>query len=120
MAEPEQPKPGATVRVHLALRPKPESKAHWNNEVGGLVFRIEPPEGWKVDRDRIELDNPAAELGAVSEEVRRLEFEVMSPATATGTVELPAYALYYVCEGIDGACLYRRQDIDVRVSAPTR
>jgi len=117
---PRSVEPGATVRVHLELRPKPESKAHWNNEVSGLVFRIEPPEGWKVDRDRIELDNPAAELGAVSEEVRRLEFEVMSPATATGAVELPAYALYYVCEGIDGACLYRRQDIEVRVSVPTR
>ncbi len=26
------------------------------------------------------------------------------------SVEVPAYALYYVCEGETGACMYRRQD----------
>ena len=28
---------------------------------------------------------------------------------------VPAYALYYVCEDIDGTCLYRRQDVSLEV-----
>lgn len=106
---------GASARVHLAFRPEPSSRAHWNNEVRGLVLWIDPPRGWQVDRQRIELDNPAARLGPASEEVRRVEFEVQSPAGVRGDTSLPAYALYYVCEGLDGPCLYRRQDVEVRL-----
>ena len=32
-----------------------------------------------------------------------------------GAVRIPGYALYYVCEDIDGTCLYRRQDLEVEV-----
>ena len=69
--------------------------------------------GWRVDRQRIELDNPAARVGVVSDEVRRVEFEAASPPAGRGPVELAAYALYYVCEGRRGQCLYRRQDLRV-------
>ena len=105
-----------TARVHVGLEPVRSADAHWNNEARGLVFRVDPPEGWSVDRRRIELDNPAARLGAASEEVRRIEFEVQGPAAGNAQVVLPAYALYYVCEGVDGACLYRRQDVEIRLA----
>ncbi len=52
---------------------------------------------------------------AVSQETRRLEFEVQSPESAAGTITVPAYALYYVCEDVDGTCLFRRRDIDIRI-----
>ena len=38
-----------------------------------------------------------------------------APGAAPGPRRLPAYALYYVCEGVKGTCLYRRQDIDVTI-----
>jgi hypothetical protein len=50
----------------------------------------------------------------VSEEPRRVEFELHIPEDAEpGPVEVPAYALYYVCEDVDGTCLYRRQDLSL-------
>jgi hypothetical protein len=104
---------GRTARVHVELEPVAAADAHWNNEVGGPVFWLDPPEGWSVDRRRIELDNPADRLGASSDEVRRVEFEVQAPVADVAGAVLPAYALYYVCKGIDGACLYRRQDVEI-------
>ena len=62
----------------------------------------------------IELPNPPQ---ATSNETRRVEFEVKSPAGARGTTRLPAYALYYVCEGAKGQCLYRRQDVPLELIA---
>jgi hypothetical protein len=51
----------------------------------------------------------------VSQETRRVEFEVAVPDAAHGAGTLAAYALYYVCEEVNGVCLYRRQDIPIRV-----
>ena len=106
--------PGRAARVHLVLRPDRERKAHWNNEAEDLVVWLDPPAGWTVDSRRLSLPGPP---DAVSDETRRLEFEVQSPAGFSGSVSLPAYALYYVCEGVDGQCLYRRLDISIRLEA---
>lgn len=52
----------------------------------------------------------------VSQEPRRVEFELHSPPDAPpGSITVPAYALYYVCEDVVGTCLYRRQDIALEV-----
>ena len=109
---PNAVQPGRTTRVHLELRPSVVEDAHWNNEVGGLVVWVEPPAGWQVDRRLLAPPHPPA---AVSEEPRHVEFEIRSPEDASGAVELPGYALYYVCEGLRGACLYRRQDLRVPI-----
>ncbi len=53
----------------------------------------------------------------VSDEPRRLELELASPAGFTGKATVPGYALYYVCEDVKGTCLYRRQDLELRVRA---
>ncbi len=105
------------MRVHLELRPVPEARAHWNNEARGTSIWIDPPEGWAVDRHTVVLPPPGLE---VSEEPRRVELELESPAEVRGPVKIPAYALYYVCEGVDGACLYRRQDLNVTVEVAPR
>jgi hypothetical protein len=106
---------GAAGRVHVVLRPNEKLKAHWNNEVDRTRLWIDPPAGWSVDRQLVvSSEAPSA---AASTETRRLEFELRAPADAkAGEVTIPAYALYYVCEDEDGACLYRRQDIPIRVT----
>ena len=108
--------PGQPARVHLVLRPDADLQAHWNNEAGDLVVWLAPPDGWAVDSRQLSLTNPP---DAVSDEPRRLEFEVQSPERFSGEMSLPAYALYYVCEGVNGTCLYRRQDIPIRLVAGT-
>jgi tetratricopeptide (TPR) repeat protein len=104
--------PGAASRVHLALRPNRALDAHWNNEVGDLSVWIDAPEGWEVDAPLLAVARPDEE---VSLETRTLEFEVRAPESASGEVTLPAYALYYVCEGRKGACLYLRKDLDLTI-----
>lgn len=109
--------PGAAGRVHLVLRPNPEIEAHWNNEAEDLAVWIDPPPGWQVDQRLLSVANPP-EL--VSDEDRRLEFEIKSPKDFAGTARLSGYALYYVCEDVRGACLYRRQDIALDIAVAPR
>ncbi len=53
---------------------------------------------------------------AVSTEVRELEGELRIPAGAKpGKLEVPAYVLYYVCEGESGTCKFLRQDFEFEV-----
>jgi len=110
------------LQVHLAFRPDEDLKVHWNNEAEGLTVWLDPGPGVEVDPRRLTVPNPPETL---SRETRRLDFEVaVSPDRASSEpgsgngdkLELPGYALYYVCEDVDGTCLYRRQDL--RVSVP--
>jgi hypothetical protein len=110
--------PGDAVRVHLEFHPIAEKKAHWNNEVDGLEVWLEPPDGYELDYQRLSVPNPAAEVSA---EVRRVEFEVRAaPGVEPAPSRLRGYALYYVCEDVDGTCLYRRQDIEVEIPVRER
>ena len=108
---------GESARVHLVFRPNPAVKAHWNNEADGLVLWVDPVEGWEVDHSYWTVANPPEVL---SQEVRVIEFELRSPEKPGGSMTLPVYALYYVCEDIDGTCLYRRQDIPLQVQVSSR
>ncbi len=110
---PNAVRPQGAARVHLEFRTRAATRAHWNNEASGLLVWLEPPPGWQVESRRIALANPAT---AVSSEPRHVEFEVRTHERAEGPVEVPAYALYYVCEGVDGACLYRRQDLSLNLA----
>jgi hypothetical protein len=45
-----------------------------------------------------------------------VELELRAPEGAgPGVVQIPAYALYYVCEDVNGVCMYRRQDVTLRL-----
>ena len=104
---------GRAVRVHLMFRPNSSLKAHWNNEGGGLVVWVDAPEGWAVGQRLSKVDNLEA---ATSIEVRQVELDLKIPDDVpAGVVTIPAYALYYVCEDAGGVCLYRRQDLEIRV-----
>lgn len=109
---PSRLEPASPGRVHVVMRPNLSRQAHWNNEAEDLVLWVDPPPGWQIDRQRHSLPRPPQ---LVSQEERRIEFELRSPEGFAGTATVPAYALYYVCEEIDGTCLYRRQDIEVEV-----
>ncbi|MFQ5430659.1 MAG: hypothetical protein ACE5E1_10150 [Phycisphaerae bacterium] len=101
--------PGGAARVHLVFTPNADHKAHWNNESGPSTVWVVPPDGWEVDKRLLTLPQGG---GAVSREARTVEFEVRCPANArAGQTRLKAYALYYVCAGAGGQCLYRRQDL---------
>lgn len=103
---------GATTRVHLVFRPNPTLKAHWNNETEPLRVWVSVQEGWSVDAQLLSVPNPVEVL---STEARHVQFELRTASDAAGAIRVPAYALYYVCEDVDGTCLYRRQDLDVAV-----
>ena len=104
--------PGEAARVHVILRPDETVKAHWNNEVDDLVFWLDAPAGWRVDR---RLHRVAIPPVSVSQETRRVEIEVQPPAEFAGSATIAGYAMYYVCEDVDGTCLYRRQDVEASI-----
>lgn len=110
---PPKVRPGGSVRVHLTLTPNEQKKAHWNNESEPMMIWLNPPTGWQVDSRLLTAPNAP---NAVSRERRKVEFEVQCPKDApTGTTVIPAYALYYVCEDVNGTCLYRRQDVRIQI-----
>jgi tetratricopeptide (TPR) repeat protein len=104
--------PGASTRAHVSFIPNEAIKAHWNNEVDDLIFWVEVPAGWQLDRRAVTVPNPPE---TVSNETRKVELEIKAPDDASGRYELPGYALYYVCEDVNGICLYRRQDVSLVV-----
>jgi len=107
--------PGGVTRVHLLLRPDAGLEGHWNNEAEPLRVWLDPPAGWRVDRREARAPQPPI---AVSTEPREIQFELMAPPVREGRpVEVPGYALYYVCEEADGVCLFRRQDFVLSVGA---
>ncbi|MCH7703249.1 MAG: hypothetical protein IID37_16340 [Planctomycetes bacterium] len=115
---PSSVRPGSAVRVHVELKPSDKTKAHWNNEADGLLVWIDPPAGVIVDNPVQMVPNPPTTL---SRETRTIEFEVRCTADVQpGSLRIPAYALYYVCEDVHSRCLYRRQDlvIELRANGP--
>jgi hypothetical protein len=57
----------------------------------------------------------------VSQEPRTVEFEVKVPETqAPGATSVAGYALYYVCEDVNGVCMYRRRDVNVPLRVTAR
>jgi len=101
-------------RVHVVFRPNPANKTHWNNEVGNFVFWISAPPMWNVSQHLVTIPNPSR---LPSTEVREVEFEVRGPERGRApAVTLPAYALYHVCEDVNGVCMYRRQDVPITIA----
>ena len=99
---------GSSARAHVTFVPNDAIKAHWNNEVDDLVFWVDVPDGWQVDRRVLTVGRPNE---IVSKEPRKVELEIKTPPGALGGFRIPGYALYYVCEDVNGLCLYRRQDV---------
>jgi hypothetical protein len=109
---------GWAARVHVRFSPNQFNKAHWNNEVGQLELWVSAPSGWETSSRFFTVPNPKK---AVSLESRDIEFEIRSKELpVSGKLTVPAYALYYVCEDVDGTCLYRRHDLSIEVNFTNR
>ncbi len=105
--------PGAAVRIHLSFIPNQKINAHWNNEAQPMQLWVSLPKGWEIDRQFHTIANAET---AVSLETRVIEFELHVPADAApGPMTIRAYALYNVCEGENGVCLYRRHDVEIQL-----
>jgi hypothetical protein len=114
VAVPSAVAPGDVVRVHFTFRPNVTTEAHWNNEAEDMLLWVDPPRGWTAESRLVSHPIPP-EL--VSREERTVELELQAPERIRGTsVMVPAYALYYVCEDVNGICMYRRQDLEVNLS----
>ncbi len=106
---------GVVATIHFRFTPSAVLKAHWNNEAEPLRLWIDPPEGWKVTQQLLEA--PQGDQPETTEE-RRLSVEIRSDKPIEAAVPLSAYALYYVCEDVDGVCLFLRQDLNVKIEPP--
>jgi hypothetical protein len=105
-------KPGQSGRVHVTFRLDPLRKGHWNNEAEPLRVWVDPPEGWAVSERLVEATVPKR---AVSDEDRAVGFEVKAPEGTKGTVRVPAYVLYHVCDADGGQCRLLRLDFPVEI-----
>lgn len=113
VAAPRKIAPGQALRLHVEFRPNVERKTHWNNEVDGLEAWLNEPAGCRTDSQYRRVENPPE---PVSLETRRVEYEVHCAGDAApGERQLSGHALYYICEDVDGTCLYRRQDFAATV-----
>lgn len=107
------------VRAHVRLRPDDDARAHWNNEVEPLRVWLDLPEGLAADGRLHEAPMPDEPL---SSEPRLIDVELERAPGAPWPERVDGYALYYVCEDVDGQCLYRRQDFTIPLAhlAPSR
>ena len=104
---------GDSLRMHVTMRPDRQRDAHWNNEAEPLRVWLELPSDWQAERRLLTAPQGAQ---AETSETRHLEVEVQLPREVSpGQVEVPLYAVYYVCEGKQGTCLFVRQDFSVTV-----
>ena len=105
-------KPGQTVRVHLTFQLAPKSADHWNNEAEPLRVWVDPPEGASVSTRLVEAEQPKT---VASRESRTVGFEVQIPKGASGTINVPVYALYHLCDDAGGQCRLLRLDVSVEL-----
>ncbi len=117
---PARVQPGQRVRVRATFRLDDRSRPYWNNEAGdGVAIWVDVPGVFTLGEGDSKYSNPyqgvLAPGKAETRETRVLEFELtVSDKLPAGEVELPAYALYYICENKGGKCLYLRQDFNVK------
>lgn len=118
---PSQVRPGQRVTVRVEFRINDKLQPWWNNESDGLSLWLSLPKGFVVGRGRLAYPDPPE---SESRELRAIECEIgISNDVQQKRYEIPAYALYYVCEKESDKCLYRRQDftlgLNVSQDAPT-
>ena len=108
--------PGGRVRVRVTFRLNEKAKPLWNNESRPLMMSLAPAKsvpGWSLGEGQFTSANATR---PETRETRAVEFElVLNPEAQLGLLELPAYALYSVCESTGGKCFYLRQDFGVVV-----
>ena len=101
----------SVASVHLALRPDEKRQVHWNHEAGPAV------QVWLDTPTPRSLVVATRDDVATSDGLQSLNFE-LEIAPGAHPLLVPGYALYYVCEGEGGQCLYLRQDFELEIQKP--
>ncbi|HLF93499.1 MAG TPA: hypothetical protein VJB14_08550 [Planctomycetota bacterium] len=110
---PARVRPGSRVRVRVTFRLNESAKGHWNNEGDPLALSVKLPGSVTLMEGGFHGPRPKE---ATSSEVRVLEFEAeVSKEAPPGVLEIPAYAVYDVCEDVNGTCRHVRQDVTITV-----
>jgi hypothetical protein len=108
LVTPSRVKAGHRVRGRVTLRLNEEAKPYWNNEADDLTVWLDLPEGVTMVEGTLDFPNPET---PETQELRQLEFEAqIDNSFEAGPHQIPAYALYYVCEDEGGVCYFLRQD----------
>ena len=102
------------LRIHLRLQPNVAHAFHWNNEAEPLTVWLKSSKGWGPERVFLQFPNPPM---VTDQSPRSLEFEIVQHM-GENSHELKGYALYNICEEINGTCLYRRQDFTIQLTQP--
>ncbi len=97
-------------RVHLRFTPNEKRKVHWSNDAGPLTLIPEAADAVEVAHFQ-DAPKPPNEL--TSAETRQVEFEIRAKDGQAFPKTLTCAAFYYVCEDVNGQCLYLRQDVQV-------
>ncbi len=101
--------------LHFALRPR-AGRAHWNNEAEPTIVWLDADAAHgRLDRQL--LESTSRPTAAVSDELRSFTAE-LELADGVDTAVVRGYALTYVCEDVDGTCLFVRRDFAVEVTRP--
>lgn len=102
-------------RVHLKFRPNVLGKVHWTNDAGPLAFFPDESEAYEIKHFQ-KAGRPMDQL--TSFEIRNIEFELRPSSNKS---ELPkqfkGWAYYYVCEDVNGQCLFLRQKVTLALKA---
>jgi hypothetical protein len=109
-AVPSTKKGAEAFRVHLKLTPDTARKVHWTNDAGPLLFFPEASEHYAIKHFQ-KSEAPQDKL--TSTETRVIEFELRPNGTAELPASITGVAYYYVCEDVNGQCLFLRQPITV-------
>ena len=115
MVTPAEVSPGARCRVRLTFRLNEKATPYWNNEHKGLMTSIKLSPGMTLVEGSLTYPSPRK---PETKEVRVIEFEIaVAESVRPGKIELPAYAVYDICEDERGICRHLRQDyaISLRV-----
>lgn len=102
---------GQKARVYLRFEPNRMRSVTWDNEAGELELWIKSGDGYTLSEQSLRSG-----LGSSpsSDELRSLELELAIDSEAdVGSQSIDGYALYFVCEGENGACVYMRQDFSL-------
>mgnify|MGYP003676503806 CR=1 FL=1 len=109
-AVPSTNKDAKAFRVHLKFTPNTDRKVHWTNDAGPLSFFPDASELYTINY----FQKSALPKGKISSsETRNVEFEVRPIGGAKLPASISGAAYYYVCEDVNGQCLFLRQAITI-------
>jgi len=111
MSVPATVRPGDVVRLRISFRVNPRSMPFWNNEADDLTVCLDLPHTVKLGEGQLNYPNPDL---PETRDMRTVEFEIaVAKFVKDGPLDVPAHALYYVCENRGGKCRYLRKDFNL-------